>query len=212
MARLYNSRTPEPPHSPTQSMGFFKRLFGSFGSDSSSSDAGDDPLGDLTLDRLREGYLVDYDLKTWTVETHARYDYEGFPADEWTLRTDSGEGSETLFLSYEDDDEAVFVLSRPVDLTDLRVEGDEAPLRQYVSHHGEPPAALTHEGDAYKLEETGPAERIVDDHRQSLRYWDFAGAEGRIVSLERFGESDWNAYAGREVAPYEFDNILPRSS
>jgi hypothetical protein len=31
------------------------------------------------------------------------------------------------------------------------------------------------------------------------------------VALERYGSSDWNVYAGREVEPYEFDNILPRA-
>lgn len=189
-------------------MGFFDRLTGS---EKDKGEPAGDPLGDLSLENLREGYLVDYDLKTWTVETHARYDYEGFPADEWTLRADG----ETLFLEYEDDDEAVFMLSRAIDLTALSASGEDAPFRQLLGQRAEPPAALTYEGDAYELEETGPAERIVGDRRQSLRYWVYehvgGAAEGRFVALERFGESDWNAYAGREVEPFEFDNILPAS-
>ena len=186
-------------------MGFFDRLFGS--SSSTPPEQADDPLGDLSLENLREGYLVDYDLKTWTVETHARYDYEGFPADEWTLRADG----ETMFLEYEEDDEAVFLLSRPADLTDLSAEGADGPIRRLLEERGEPPATLTFEGSTYELEETGPATRIVGDRRQSLRYWVYEGADDHFVAIERFGESDWNVYAGREVEPFEFDNILPSS-
>ena len=44
-----------------------------------------DPLHDLTLAHLKVGYLLDYDLKTWEVKSHNRYDFDGTRSDEWEL-------------------------------------------------------------------------------------------------------------------------------
>ena len=44
-------------------MGLKDRIFGK-----KTQDAELDPLADLVLEKLRVGYLVDYDLKTWLGE------------------------------------------------------------------------------------------------------------------------------------------------
>ena len=187
-------------------MGFFdalKRLFTGGSSDSASDDGDIDPLANLTLDRLREGYMVDYEMRTWEVTQHARYDYDGWPADEWTLENDD----DMLFLEHEEDGGDVFYLSDPVDVAD--VSTDEGPLREVLRNQDAPPGTITYNGTTYTLDEEGPATRSVSGRRNELYYWSFASGDD-FVALERFGESDWNAYAGREVEPYEFDNILPR--
>lgn len=42
-------------------------------------------------------------------------------------------------------------------------------------------------------------------------YWVYE-KEDEFVALECYGSNDWDAYAGREVEPYEFDNLLPGKS
>jgi phage shock protein PspC (stress-responsive transcriptional regulator) len=42
-------------------------------------------------------------------------------------------------------------------------------------------------------------------------YWVYEKGE-QFVTLECWGSNDWDAYAGREVEPYEFDNLLPGDS
>ena len=187
-------------------MGFFdalKRLFTGSSSDAATDDADIDPLSNLTLDRLREGYMVDYEMRTWEVTQHARYDYDGWPADEWTLENDD----DILFLEYEEDDGDVFYLSDPVSVAEVSTDG--GPLREVLRDQGEPPGTITYNGTPYTLDEEGPATRSISGRRNELYYWSFASGDD-FVALERFGDSDWNAYAGREVEPYEFDNILPR--
>jgi hypothetical protein len=187
-------------------MGIFDSLKDAFsGSDDDDSAPEPDPVTDIELNELREGYLLDYEMRTWEVTTHAKYDYEGWPADEWTLEN----GDDTLFLEYEDDDGDVYNLSRPVDMAD--VEADGQPLRAAVRDGGDPPDAVTYEGTVYELDEEGPATRTAGDKHQELYYWVYASGDD-FLALERYGESDWNSYAGREVEPYEFDNILPRES
>jgi hypothetical protein len=139
-------------------------------------------------------------MRTWEVTTHAKYSYEGWPADEWTLEN----GDDTLFLEYED---GTFTLSRPVDMADVQTRGGD-PLRGAVGD-GDPPDAIVYEGTTYELAEQGPATRTVGDKTNELTYWVYAAGDDSLT-LERYASSDWNAYVGREVSPYEFDNILPR--
>lgn len=40
-------------------------------------------------------------------------------------------------------------------------------------------------------------------------YWVYQGGEG-FVAFECTSSDDWDVYVGREVEPYEFNNILPR--
>lgn len=42
-------------------------------------------------------------------------------------------------------------------------------------------------------------------------YWVYEGDEGFLV-FECTRSGEWSLYVGREVEPYEFDNLLPRSS
>jgi hypothetical protein len=180
-------------------MGFLDFLFG--GND---DDVPDDVVDDPSLDQLREGYVLDYEMRTWEVTRHAKYDYEGWPADEWTLEN----GDDLMFLEYEYDDGDVFLLSEPVESTEVTVDGE--PFRAVVRDQ-EPPGTVTYERDEYVLAEEGSATRTVDGRTNSLDYWVYQG-DDEFVALERYGSSDWNVYAGREVEPFEFDNILPRST
>ena len=180
-------------------MGFLDSLFG--GGESSPDE---DPIEDPSLDQLREGYMLDYEMRTWEVTQHAKYDYEGWPADEWTLEN----GDDLLFLEYEYDDGDVFLLSEPAEITDVTADGE--PFRALVREQ-EPPHTITYQGSEYVLAEEGSATRTVDDRTNDLHYWVYEGEEG-FVALERYGSSDWNVYDGREVEPYEFDNILPRDA
>lgn len=189
-------------------MGFFdalKRLF----SGSSSAEPEDprpaDPMADVSLDQLRTGYMVDYEMRTWEVVRHVQYDYDGWPADEWTLET----GDERLYLEHEKDGGDVFYLSDPVDMA--AVETDDGPLRAVLRDRAEPPATLTYNGTTYTLDAQGPATRIEGDQHNRLYYWTFVAGDD-FLALERLGESNWNSYAGREVEAFEFNNILPRAS
>lgn len=159
------------------------------------------PLTDLSLHHLREGDLVDYEMRTWEVVGQAKYDYEGWPADEWTLEN----GDDTMYLEHED---GSYSLSRPVDMADVEA-GDGTPLRAAVRDGADPPKAVIYDGTTYELDEQGPAIRIAGDKQQELHYWVYAHGDD-FLALERYGTADWSAYTGREVEPYEFDNILPR--
>ncbi len=107
-----------------------------------------DPLKDLELSKLRVGFYLDYDMKTWEVTGYVRYDYgEGYITDEWELTT----GREKWFLERSEDDEVEWNLSKK-----LPIGAIESDIRQYIIEHEDPPNQIVSKGKTYYLDESGP--------------------------------------------------------
>jgi phage shock protein PspC (stress-responsive transcriptional regulator) len=62
--------------------------------------------------------------------------------------------------------------------------------------------------DESDTREAAPAPATIEDR---THYWVYE-TNGKYVALECHGYNDWDAYAGREVEPHEFDNFLPGAS
>ena len=162
-----------------------------------------DPL-DLSLTDLKKGYLVDYDLKTWQVTSHNRYDFDGDQAHEWELFS----GDERCYLGAEKDDEYVWSVSRKITFSALG-----PAVEDHLLQHDDPPQAIVYDGTRYSLEESGagyffPDGRVAGDE---LIYWDYADETGeKLLTIEQWGETEFEASVGKTVQAYEFQNILPQ--
>ena len=89
-----------------------------------------DPLQDLVLSKLKVGYFLDYDLKTWEVTAYNHYDYgDGDSGDEWELTS----GREKCYLERSDDDEVEWVLGKKIPIGSL-----SGGIRQYIIDHDGP--------------------------------------------------------------------------
>ena len=163
-----------------------------------------DPLADLTLDRLKQGYLVEYDLKTWEVAAAHRYDWGGGDLSwEWQLKS----GDEVVFLSLERDDQDDWSLYRRLAFSALGPE-----VRQAILDNGDPPSTVTYEGVAYHLSETAGGHFFKNGAGpgQPLLSWFYEDEEGELyLSLEQWGEEEFEASTGIPVEEYQFTNILP---
>ena len=162
-----------------------------------------DPLQDLVLAKLRVGYLVDYDLKTWQVTERFRYDFgDGYGAEEWELSA----GDERLYLERSEDDGVEWGLSRTIPFG--KVDGD---IRKHIREHDDPPDRVTCEGETYFLDESGPAHMERDaGERIGFVYWSYVHEDGqRFLTLEQWGENEFEASLGHGVEEYQFSNILP---
>ena len=180
-----------------------------------------DPL-DLSLTDLKKGYLVDYDLKTWQVISHNRYDFDGDQAHEWELFS----GDERCYLGAEKDDEYVWSVSRKIAFSALGPE-----VKDHLLQHDDPPQAIVYDGTRYSLEESGagyffPDSRKRDDKSSQeeitfptasrvagdeLIYWDYTDETGeKLLTIEQWGETEFEASVGKTVQAYEFRNILPQ--
>ncbi|MFQ5707511.1 MAG: DUF4178 domain-containing protein [bacterium] len=163
-----------------------------------------DPLKDLVLSKLRVGFYVDYDLKTWEVTAYNRYDYgEGYVTDEWELTS----GREKWYLERAEDDDVEWTFSKKLPMG--AIEGD---IRQYIIEHDDAPNKIVCKGRNYFLDETGSGHLYEDgkgDGREFI-YWDFIDeADEHFVVIEQWGETEFEAAEGYYVEEYQFSSILP---
>ena len=180
-------------------MGLADRLFGR----KKKADEEPDPLADLVLEKLRVGYMLDYDLRTWQVTGYSRYRFAGREdCEEWELTA----GREQRYLELAD---GAWSLSASIAIGDIA--GD---IRQHILDHDDPPERIIFEGTVYRLDASYAGHMLPGGDgagRQVIR-WEFVDEdETRFVGIEQWSETEFTAAAGSAVEDYQFTHILPGS-
>lgn len=166
-------------------------------------DSGPDPLHDLVLEKMQAGYLVDYDMKTWEVTARHRYDFDGDIVLEWELKS----GSEVRYLERSFDDEVEWSFSQKIPIGALG--GD---VRRHIIDHEDPPAQIQYKAKTYYLDDDYAGYYYKDDagSPQELIKWEFVDEDQQgFVTIEQWGETEFEASAGIGVEEYQFTSILP---
>ena len=163
-----------------------------------------DPLKDLSLAKLKKGYLVDYDLKTWEVSAYNYYDWsEGDISHEWQLKS----GDEVIYLEMESDDEEEWSLNRKIAFSHL-----DSQIKKKIIETGDPPEKIVFEGVTYYMEETAGGSFYKDGqgYGKEVLQWSYQDDEGRsYLGIEQWGEDEFEATTGEPAEEYQFTNILP---
>lgn len=158
----------------------------------------------LSLDALKKGYYLDYDMKTWQVVSANRYDWgEGDVTYEWQLNS----FDENIFLEREPDDEDYWCISRKLPFNRL----DES-TKNAIKNTNEPPESITFEDITYYLDETGGALFFKDDdvRGKEVFKWDYTDkTEDMNLTIEQWGEMEYELCLGQRVEAYQFTDILP---
>lgn len=152
------------------------------------------PTRDVTLMTLAVGDVVVHLDETYVVEQRITYHQQGFFWFDYRL--DAGDDKQA-WLSVADDDELEVAFFHPIDL-----ELD-----------GEPPRTLTVDGVEYTLDESGEVDAKIDrgtgsETRTVVHCWDYEASGGRLLGIQRWGEDETEAAAGRAIRPVELD-LLP---
>lgn len=180
-------------------MGLRDRLFGK-----KTADEAPDPLADLVLEKLKVGYLVDYDMQTWQVTSYCRYNFSGKDdsVEEWEITA----AGEQRFLERAD---GAWSLSRRMSIGDIG--GD---VRQHILDHEDPPERIVFEGTEFNLDASYSGQMLPEGTgpgRDVIR-WEFLdGTETTFVGVEQWSETEFAAAAGFVVEDYQFTHILPGS-
>ncbi len=161
-------------------------------------------LEDLTLSKLRPGYFVDWDMKTWEVAAYNYYDWGGGDLTyEWQLKT----SDDTIYLEYEPDDEDFWSVCRKISFGKLG-----SGIKDHIVEHRDPPEEITFEGTTYYLDESSGCHFFKDGKGpgQELIQWNYEDDdEKKILCIEQWGENSFEASKGFEVEEYQFTDILP---
>ena len=163
-----------------------------------------DPLSDLTLAKLKKGYYLDYDMKTWQVTAANRYEWgEEDITWEWQLQCHD----DTIYLEREYDDEDTWSISRKVPFGKL-----DPQVRETLIKSEEAPDTILFEGTTFYIEETGGAYFFSDgsENGRPVFVWDYLDdSESQILSIEQWGDNDYELAVGMLVEEYQFSDILP---
>ena len=156
---------------------------------------------------LARGFLFDYDLKTWEIEEEYEYDWgEKFYTKEYKISS----GRESRYLSVEVDDEVELAIWDKITLPAI-----DRNLASHIMNHDEPPREISLSGRSYfrKEESLGYWRNTKSSNWQKFINWDFETADGNdFISVERWGEEEFEASKGQKVKEFEISNILPRES
>ena len=166
----------------------------------------EEPDIDITLSKLKVGYFLDYDLKTWEVTEYNKYDWgDDVYSYEWELTA----SDEVLYLEREDDeDEVEWTMVKKIPIRSI-----DSGLSEYIQEHEDPPKELKYEGETYYLDDNGGGYFCKGGGKEGAEFlfWDFVDkSEDLILSIEQWSEERFEASVGKYVEEYEFTNILPR--
>ncbi len=177
----------------------FKNLF------RKKTDRGYDPLHIKVTD-LAEGYIFEYDLKQWEVVGEATYDWgDNYFSKELKIT----DGTDTFFLSVEEDDELEIVLYKKIRIG--QIDGD---IEQQIKLTQKPPSTIHFQSIAYIRENESPGYYNPSKNSSewiefiNWQYYDDSGE--KAISIEQWGENEFEASEGKIVKPFEISNILPR--
>ena len=164
-----------------------------------------DPFTDLVLEKMQPGYLVDFDGKTWEVIGRHFHDLgDGYRVEEWELHADNQE----YYLTRGEDEGGYWTWTRRVPIGSI-----DGRIRGHIRQNGDPPDYIDYDGTRFLLDSYGGAKyhRDCKDISQPYLYWDYKGEDGiRLLSIQQWGDIDFEAFVGHYAEEYQFTNILPR--
>ena len=163
-----------------------------------------DALKDVQLKNLQKGWMLDYDMQTWEVTAHHKYDWgESLKSDEWELRS----SNKLIFLEYDPEDGGEFSISWKVPIG--KIEGN---IKEHLKKNDDAPGQIVFGGKTYYLDEDGGGLFLENckQPEQEFIYWDYVDdSEDNFVTIEQWGDNEFEASAGKAVEEYQFENILP---
>lgn len=174
--------------------GFFKK----------KKEADYDPLN-VTVNDLRKGFVFEYDMRQWQVTEEFTYDWgDNYFSKEYKIT----DGKDTFFLSVEDDDELEVVLYEKMKIGQL--EGDVAGE---IIKNQAPPKEIRYKGMVFMRENESPGyfkeEGSAKDWIEFINWQYYDEDEQHVLSIEQWGETEFEASFGRIINHYEITNILP---
>ena len=179
------------------------KLFNLFNRKSKKEERHFDPL-DIRVIHLENDYLFDYELTTWQVVKMAEYDWgDNFFTREFTVKA----GNQTRFLHIEEDDKLIVSWTEEIK---WRTLGDK--VINSIKNNGEPPKEFEYKGVLFYLDEVSPGyyrETNTDEWEELIAY-DYVNADETLcLSIDQWGEDDYEASYGKIIKENQISNILP---
>ncbi|MBN2595432.1 DUF4178 domain-containing protein [Labilibaculum sp.] len=167
------------------------------------------PKYDTTNIRVTDldvGFVFEYDLSSWEVQASYEYDWgDNYFSKEYKIN----DGSKTLFLSVEDDDEISLGVCDKIKVREL----GENVLSDLLTDQ-KPPKSVIYKDKKYFFDQESPGyfnDKARGEDWVEFISWDFVDESGEyIVTIEQWDEKEFEASAGKAIKEFEISNILPK--
>jgi hypothetical protein len=163
----------------------------------------------LTVENLKAGFLVDYELKTWEVVAEFQYDwFDGLTDRLFTLANDLEQV--TVLLRKEQNQLIAQELKR-INIYALNKQlPDEITFRKR-------PSALLHFQNADFFQEPEREgiffDMVAKKGNQKVMCWEyFDQARRTTVRIEYLNDKEFKAFTGKLISPLSFSEILPKKT
>ncbi len=160
----------------------------------------------ITVKDLNLGFVFEYDLDNWEVIACYEYDWgNNFFTQEYKISN----GTKTLYLSVEDDDELELTL-----MSKIKVRQLGAKVQQQLMEEQKAPNSFEYEGRSYFLDEESAGffnDVAAGDEWVEFVSWTYEDEMGDLlITIEQWDEHEFAASAGKYIDAYEISNILPK--
>lgn len=161
----------------------------------------------IKITDLRKGYILDFDLQTWEVTEEFEYDWGD---NEFSYEYKLESATESVFLSVEDDDFITGTISKKIMWGKLPEDVEEG-----ITGKGKPPKQINLNGTIFYRDAKSIGywrNTATTSGKESLEYmcWEYYDdTEKHILTLEQFGDEQFEASLGKVYAQNAFSNILP---
>ncbi len=163
-----------------------------------------DPLYIQVTD-LKKGFVFEYDLKEWQVDAEYTYDWGN---NEFSKEFKISSGDDMKFLSVEEDDEIEVILFEKIRLSKIKEN-----IQDEIAGNNKPPDTITFQQHKYFFENECPGYFKEEGSRKEwmeLISWDYYNEAGdKIITIEQWGEREFEASFGKLLKSFEISNIIP---
>lgn len=166
-------------------------------------------ITNLSVLDLDQGFILDYDMKSWQVKEVGEYDWgdNNFSRE---YKLDSGD--DVLYLSVENDGELELSMSRNIKMHKL----GENIMDETIKNE-KPPSKIEYIDKMYYLDEDcagfyNDVTKGGDDWEELINWEYYDDEEENVISITQWGEREFDASVGKIIKEYEISNIIPASS
>lgn len=161
----------------------------------------------LKITDLDQGFIFDYNMKSWQVKEVYQYDWgkNNFSKE---YKIDSGD--EVMFLEVEEGTELSLTVMKPIKIQKLGANIIDKTIKKE-----RPPKTLRLEDMDYYLD-TDCAGYFNDitsgsEEWEELISWTYYDDSDKVISITQWGEREFEASVGKSIKPFEISNIIPAS-
>ncbi len=160
----------------------------------------------LSIKDLDQGFIFDYDMKSWVVKEVYQYDWGNNNISKEFL-IDSGE--EVGFLGIEDKGEPWITFTKTIKIRDLGTD-----IIDRTVEAKSPPKILVYQAKEYHLHNDSAGyfndiTKGTDDWEELIAWELYDDNEENLIGITQWGEREFDAVAGVVVKEFQISNIIP---